>query len=183
MHAPLPALPRHRQRGLSLVESLVALGIVASSAAALVPGMTQWRAQLAVQQAAAEFETDVHFARSLALTRNDTLRLAFDAADNGQCWVLHTGPRDACRCSPQGEPVCTADGTAFRQGVLGAGQPVRVEANVSGIAFEATHGTASPAATVRFAAAGAKPVHQVVGILGRVRSCVPGGGLSGYKKC
>lgn len=183
MRASLPTQPRRPQRGLSLIESLAALSIVASSVAAVAPGITQWRAQLAVQQAAAEFETDVHFARSLALTRNDTLRMAFDAADNGQCWVLHTGPRDACRCSPQGEPVCTADGVAFRQGVLGAGQPVRLETNVGGIAFEATHGTASPAATVRFTAAGAKPVHQVVGILGRVRSCVPGGGLSGYRKC
>jgi type IV fimbrial biogenesis protein FimT len=172
-----------QSRGLSLVESLVAMAIVASAAAASVPGLTHWRAQLAVQQAAAEFETDVHLARSLALARNESLRLAFDGDAGARCWVVHSGPRDACRCVPQGEPVCIGGATAYRQGVLSGGQPVRLDANVGAISFEPIHGTAAPAATVRFSAPGSRSVHQVVGIMGRVRSCVPGGGLPGFRAC
>ena len=181
--------PRRRQgrqrpsRGLSLIESLVSLGLMASAAAVAVPGLTQWRAQLAVQQAAAEFETDVHLARSLALSRNESLRLSFAGDASARCWVVHSGPRDACRCTPEGEPVCSADARAYRQGVLPSALPVRLDVNVGAITFEATHGTASPAATVRFSAPGSKSVHQVVGIMGRVRSCVPGGGLPGYRAC
>lgn len=176
---PLPA----RQRGLSVVESLIGAAIAATVVASAAGGLVSWRAQLGVQQAAAEFETDVHFARSLALARNETVRLSLAPAGDGACWIVHTGPRDACRCADGGRSACGAVGEVLRTAHWPSAQPVHVDANARSVAFDPLHGTASPALTVRFGAAGARSVHQVVSILGRVRSCVPGGGLSGYRPC
>jgi type IV fimbrial biogenesis protein FimT len=172
-----------RQRGLSLVESLVAAAITTTAAAAVATGLATWRIQLGVQHAAAEFETDVQYARSLALTRNETVRLSLEEAADGTCWIVHTGPRGACRCAPGGLPECNDGAEALRLTHWAARQPLRIEANARSIAFDALHGTATPAGTVRFTAAGARPIHQVVSIMGRVRSCVPGGGLSGFRAC
>lgn len=182
MPSPLRHTPR-RHRGLSAVESLVGAAIVTTTLATAAGSIVSWRTQLGVQQAAAEFETDVHHARSLALARNETIRLSLAPAPDGSCWIIHSGPRDACRCLGGGRAECSAAGEALRVAHWPAGQPVRLDANVRSVAFDPVHGTASPALTARFSAAGARPVHQVVSIMGRVRSCVPGGGLSGYRAC
>ena len=96
------------QRGLTLVESLLTTAVVATAAASAGPAISQWRTQQAVVQAAAAFETDVHLARSQALARHETLRLSFeDHAGGARCYVLHSGPRGACRCEPAtGEARC-----------------------------------------------------------------------------
>ncbi|MBL8330164.1 MAG: GspH/FimT family protein [Rubrivivax sp.] len=180
---PLALRCSRRSRGLSLIESLVAAGIAASAAAAVIPGLSTWRAQLSVRHAAAEFETDVYHARSLALTHNETVRLGFDASDAGACWVIHTGPRGGCQCEGTAEARCEGDARLLRHATLAGAKGLRLETNAGTMAFDPGHGTVSPAATVRFSAQGARTVHQVVGIMGRVRSCVPGGGLSGYRSC
>lgn len=174
--------PQH-QRGLSVIESLVSAAIVTTAVAAAASSLVSWRAQLGVQHAAAEFETDVHHARSLALARNQTVRLSIGEAGDGACWIVHTGPREACSCLPGGQGECRGTAEALRVAHWAAGQPVRIGANARSIAFDPLHGTASPAGTVRFSAPGAHTVHQVVSIMGRVRSCVPAGGLAGYRAC
>jgi type IV fimbrial biogenesis protein FimT len=173
---------RRRTRGVSLAESLVAVAIASTLVAATAGHVVQWRAQAAVELAAAAFEADVHHARSQALVRQDTVRLSFEDAPGGACWVLHSGPRDSCRCTPDGAADCQPGSEPLRVAHWPLSQPVRVQANVRSLAFDPVHGTVSPGGTVRFTGA-RRPVHQVVGILGRVRSCVPGGGLSGYKAC
>ncbi len=172
-------------RGLSLIESLLSTTVIATAAASAGPGLSQWRVQQAVVHAAAAFETDIHLARSQALSRNEVLRLNFEDTENGaRCYVLHNGPRGACSCEPvSGEARCEGDAQAWRTVVLPADRPVRLESNARSLSFEPASGTVSPAATVRFTAAGATSVHQVVGILGRVRSCTAGGRLTGYKSC
>jgi type IV fimbrial biogenesis protein FimT len=177
------AMHRPRQRGLTLIESLVGTAIVATAAASVAPGLTQWRAQLEVQQAAAAFETDVQYARTLAIARHETLRFAFDSSVAGACYVVHSGPRGACRCTPEGQGECSEGGQVWRVAAFAANQPARLETNARAIAFDPVHGTVTPAATLRFSAAGAQAVHQVVGIMGRVRSCTPGGRLAGYPRC
>ena len=173
------------QRGLTLVESLLTTAVVATAAASAGPAISQWRTQQAVVQAAAAFETDVHLARSQALARHETLRLSFeDHVGGARCYLLPSGPRGACGCEPAaGEARCEGDAEAQRVVVLLGSQPVRLESNARSLSFDPSVGTVSPAATVRFTAPGATGVHQVVGILGRVRSCTAGGRLTGFKPC
>jgi type IV fimbrial biogenesis protein FimT len=172
-----------RRQGVSLTEGLVVAALSSTLAAAAVANFSQWRAQVAVEQAAAAFEADVHQARSLAIARGEAVRMAFEEAPDGQCWMLHSGARGSCRCEAGGSPVCEGASVVFHVAHWPQSQPVRVAANVRSLAFDATHGTVSPTATVRFTGANGRALNQVVGIMGRVRSCAPNGPWSGYKAC
>jgi type IV fimbrial biogenesis protein FimT len=60
---------------------------------------------------------------------------------------------------------------------------VAVAANVRSLVFEPTRGTVTPTATLRVEGARAA-VHQVVNIMGRIRSCTPdAAAMPGYKAC
>lgn len=183
MMSNVGGLVRLRCQGVSLTEGLVVAALSSTLMAAAVANFSQWRAQLAIEQAAAAFEADVHQARSLAIARAESVRIGFEEAPDGQCWLLHSGARGTCRCESGGRPVCEAGSKVFHVAHWPQGQPVRVQANVRSLAFDATHGTVSPTATVRFTGANGKALNQVVGIMGRVRSCSPTGPWSGYKAC
>ena len=171
-------------RGFSVIEGLVTAAIVSTLTATAAGHIANWRVQWAVTETAAALETDFHYARSLALTRQQTVYWAWEQTEAGACWVVFSGPRQACRCGAAGEsPDCGAGTEILRSVHLPAGQPVSLSANAKSLAFDATLGTAAPGATVRITAAQAKPVHQVISVMGRVRSCVPGGGLAGYRAC
>jgi type IV fimbrial biogenesis protein FimT len=64
-----------------------------------------------------------------------------------------------------------------------SGGRLSVAANVGSIAFDPTRGTSTPAGTVRFVATNGHVIHQVVNVMGRVRSCSPAGAVPGYKAC
>jgi type IV fimbrial biogenesis protein FimT len=178
------AKPHRHQRGLTTLEALVAATVVSTLSAAAVGNFSTWRAQLAVNATAAELETDLHFARSEALARQQTIHWTWEQTSHGTCWLVYSGPKQSCRCGEGAEaPLCEAGTEVLRSVHLPAGHAVNLAANARHLSFDATLGTVSPAATMRFSAPDAKTVHQVVGIMGRVRSCVPGGGLSGYRAC
>ena len=67
--------------------------------------------------------------------------------------------------------------------VLPAGERVRVTANVGSIAFDPLHGTSTPTGTLRLVDARGRAVHHIVNVMGRVRSCTPGGAVNGYRPC
>lgn len=187
---PIGAPPVHRRRcrrrrpdGLSAVESLVAAAVVSTLVAVATASLAPLQNQWALTSAAAEFETDVQFARSLALQRQQTVRVRLPSPGEGRCWVVHTGSRDACRCSPAGVAECTGQAEVLRSAPVDRTLALRLEANVRSIAFDPQHGTATPAATVRFSAPDGRAVHQVIGIMGRVRSCTPSPPLPGYRPC
>ena len=152
--------PHAAQRGFSVVESLVTVAIAGTLATTAATSITPWRAQMAVTGTAAAFETDIQNARSLALERREAVRWALDDGEHGACWIVHNGPRDACRCGPGGQPVCTEGTEVFRFQPLPANQPASVAANVKAIAFDPTLGTATPPPTVALAAVAPRPVPQ-----------------------
>jgi type IV fimbrial biogenesis protein FimT len=180
---PRPPHGGSSRRGASLVEGLLVAALASTLAAASAAHFLQWRARLGVEQVAAAFETDVQLARSLALAQRDVVRLAFEPAPNGACWLLHSGPRGSCQCSNEGQALCEPASQAFRVAHWPEPQAVRVSANVRSLAFDGVRGTVTPAATVRFSGPDGKAVHQVISIMGRVRSCTPSGPWSGYKAC
>ena len=49
--------------------------------------------------------------------------------------------------------------------------------------FDAHKGTVTPTATLQVQAADGRAIHQVVNIMGRVRSCSPAGQLNGLPQC
>jgi type IV fimbrial biogenesis protein FimT len=60
---------------------------------------------------------------------------------------------------------------------------VSLRSNSRSVLFDPTKGTSSPTATVQLQARNGSAIHQVMNIMGRVRSCSPAPELSGYRRC
>lgn len=173
------------QRGTTLVEACCAVSIAAAVAGAVVPSFDTLRLRRTVEGVAAEVATDLHFARTEAVSRRVgvswTLR---DVPAGGTCAVIHTGDPAHCECAADGVAACGADSTVIKSTYFLPSGRVSVAANVGSMRFHADSGTTTPAGTVRIAVPGGGPaVHHVVNIMGRVRSCSPGGSLAGVRPC
>ena len=176
---------RHTQIGLTLVETMVttsALAVLTGLAAPSFDGAFQRRH---LEGAAAQLETDIHFARSMAVARNAPLRISFESSAGASCYVIHTGAANQCSCAADGTTVCTGDALAERSVRFEAGGPVSLVSNSRSVLFDPTRGTSTPTATMRLTTRNGMAIHQVMNIMGRVRSCspAPAPALSGYRRC
>jgi type IV fimbrial biogenesis protein FimT len=97
------------------------------------------------------------------------------------CYVVHTGAAGDCDCSAAGAPVCAPAVEVLRVVRYDSETPLRMQSNSASIAFDPLQGTVTPTATVRVTARNGEAIHQIVNIMGRVRSCSPT--LPGYKPC
>jgi len=174
---------RFNQRGVSVIESLCTVAVVAAVSSLAMPSFEGLRTQRALDGIAAQLKTDIHLARSEAVSRNQPIRLTFGTQTQGSCYMLHTGERSACRCSITELARCDGDAQLLRSVSVDANQPVQIRSAVASILFDPVKGTATPTATLRVVATDGRAVHQVVNLLGRVRSCALGGKIAGYKAC
>lgn len=178
-----PAAPR-RQQGFTLVEALAAMSIAAIVAGIAVPSWQGALARRHLEGAATQFETDVHLARSSAAAMGATVRLTFGSSATGQaCYVVHTGTDEECQCGDPSQPTCRGTARPLQVVRMDAARSPRMSANVGSMAFQADFGTVTPTATVEFAGRGGGTLHQMVNIMGRVRSCSPTGDVPGYRSC
>jgi type IV fimbrial biogenesis protein FimT len=171
-----------RSRGLTLVEAAIVVALVAVIAGIALPEFRQLRARHQLDGAAAQLETDLMLARSEAVARAGSVRVEFSSDAGGSCYVMHDGATGDCRCASDALPVCVAGANTLRSASFPLGGPVQVASRSSSIVFDAVLGTVTPTATIRVVG-GIGSVHQVVNIMGRVRSCVPAPGRSGYPTC
>jgi type IV fimbrial biogenesis protein FimT len=170
LHAP------RRQRGLTLIEACVAFALVAILAAIAAPSMGDLVDGRRFDFVVAQLGTDVQFARSEAVSRNQTLRLSFYAKTDGACYVIHLGPSDLCDCksaAANGPAECAPGAIEIKTVRLPAVHRVTLRANVSSLGFEPLHGLASPAGTLCISGPNGRRVNKVVSMVGRVRSCTP----------
>lgn len=173
---------RHRlQRGLTLVDTAVGLAITAIAVGAAAPSFESARERRHLEGAAAQLETDLQFARSAAVAAGRSLRLGFDAS--AACYVVHTGSHGDCRCGDGPAPVCSNGAEALRSVRLATGVPVTMTSNVSSFSLDGQFGTVVPAATVRFQGRSGAALHQVINVMGRVRTCSPGTTVPGVRAC
>lgn len=174
---------RRGERGATLVEAAMAVAVAAISVGLAIPGFGSALERRHLEGVASQLETDLQYTRSLAVARDQTLRIGFDRDAQSSCYVVHTGGPGACHCSAAAEPVCTGAAVALRSVVYGPGMPVSLRSNVGSIAFEATKGTVTPTASIEVRAQGGGAIRQIVNVMGRVRSCSPAPALPGYKPC
>ena len=181
---PLPrSQPARRQRGATMLESLIAVTVTAVSLGAALPGLEQARERRHLDGVAAQLETDIMYTRSLAVAQNQGVRMGFESLAAGTCYTVHTGAANACSCNASGVAVCSAGAEAIRTVFFPAQGPVALRANVRSILFDPRLGTSTPTGTLRVVGRGDAAVHQVVNIMGRVRSCSPAGSVAGYPRC
>jgi type IV fimbrial biogenesis protein FimT len=170
-----------RQAGVTLVEMAVVCCITAVLASVAVPSFRQAAEHRHIEGAAAQLETDFQYARSSAVARSEVVRVGFEAAGGESCYVVHTGDAGDCVCAGRATPVCSAGAVPLHTVRL-SGVPVRLQSNSRSVGFEPLRGMVTPTATVQVVGASGAAVHQVINVMGRVRSCTPNG-LPGYRAC
>lgn len=174
---------RNQQRGLSLVEMSATLSVVAILAGAAVPSLQDSNKKRVLHGTAGQLASDLQFARSEAIARNEGVRVSFHSMAGAGCMLIHTGAATDCSCSDEGVAQCTGSAVLIKSSYFAASSGVAVTANVASMRFDSTLGTVSPAGTVKIASASGPSVHHVVSMLGRLRSCSPDGSATGYKAC
>ena len=105
------------------------------------------------------------------------------SAPGSTCYVIHTGAANQCACAADGSPVCQGDAEAVRAVRFEPGGSVSLKSNSRSVLFDPTKGTSSPTATIQLQARNGSAIHQVMNIMGRVRSCSPAPAVSGYRRC
>ena len=171
------------QRGLSLIECCATLAIASILVGTAAPSFDGLLKSRRLDGAAAELAVDLHYVRSEAVSRNEGVRVGFQNTAGGSCTVIHTGAAADCPCDGNGAAQCVNGAMALKTVFHPASSGVTVQANVASMRFDQTNGTVTPAATVRVTTADGRAVHHVVNIMGRVRSCSPGGSAKGYRAC
>lgn len=169
--------------GLSLVELLCVLAVVLVLLGSALPSLHQLRATLALRAAADLLETDLQYARSLAMAEGQPVRLAVQAlADGGSCYLIHTGPAQSCQCGAGGVARCDSGSRPLRVVELDRATGLRLTPADRTLQFDSHKGTVTPTATLRLSDRDGRTIHQIVNIMGRVRSCSPTG-LGGLRAC
>ncbi len=177
------ASTRHAQRGMTLVETTMALSVAAILTGLAAPSFDKALQRRHLEGAAAQLATDIHHTRMLAVARNAPLRISFQAGTAGSCYVIHSGAANQCSCNAAGAAVCEGGAAAERSVHFAGAAGLSLRANVRSVLFDPVRGTSTPGATLQLASRNAGAIHQVVNITGRVRSCSPAPALAGYKKC
>jgi type IV fimbrial biogenesis protein FimT len=183
--APRSAARSGRQRGLTLIETCMACSIAATLLGTAIPSYRDLVERKTLEARATELAQDLQFARTQAVSLNQSLRISFQQRAEGSCYVIHTGAATACSCGPSGPAVCLAGAQAFKSAWLPAAGAVQVRttAGAGSAVFDGTRGTVSPTFTARMEDRQGRAVHQVVNLMGRARACSPEGRLSSYKAC
>lgn len=174
---------RRRCRGISLVESMVAIAVLVVVATLAVPSLAGFVEARRLDAVATELAADVQLARTEATARNRALRLSVHASGPASCWILHTGAAADCRCGAADRAVCTGGAFALKTVTLDGTDRLRVDANIASMLFDPLHGTATPSGTLRVADARGRSVQHVVNAMGRTRSCSPLAALPGWRAC
>lgn len=177
------AVSRRRQRGLTMIEILCTLGVMATTLGIATPGMKTWQLRQALLASAAELETDIHYARSEAVARQQTVRFETQALGAGTCYVVHTGDAHDCTCKGNSQVQCSGNAQVLRVVEHRAGGAVKLAATGVSLAFDAQRGTVTPTATLELADSQGRSIRQIVNIMGRVRSCSPQGKSTGITLC
>ncbi|MBX3618790.1 MAG: GspH/FimT family pseudopilin [Rhizobacter sp.] len=171
-------------RGFTLIELAATVAVASIVMTAAVPSLNRWVDDQRLNGVAGELASDLQYARSEAVLRNEAVRVSFHGdAEHRQCYLVHTGAADQCHCGDDLPAHCDGEAQALKVVMLDPESPLRLVSNAASVLFAPEHGTASPAALVRVIGRHEHAVQHVVNIMGRVRSCSPLALVSGYRAC
>lgn len=170
------------QRGVTLIELLITIVVLAIIMAYGVPNLTGYFERQRVSGAAHSFLSDLQLARAESIKQNEDVYVYVDPAQ--WCYALDDDTSTACSCSASASS-CTINGNQYV--VSGTDFPdVSITENISTagnvITFDPARGTLAPAATVSFSSGG-YGVNVIWGTIGRARICATSGPSWGYDSC
>ena len=173
-----------RSRGLTLVDLMCTVAIMAVLLGSALPALRDLHASQLLQASAALLETDIQFAKSEALAQGQSVRLSVQPLpDGGSCYLVHTGAAQACRCQGGGQVQCAADVRLLRLAEQTASSGISLAPLQRSILFDGGKGTVTPTATFALTDQAGRSIHQIVNIMGRVRSCTTTRSLGGLRPC
>lgn len=182
---------RGRHGGFTTIELLIVLVVIAVVIALGLPSFNALLARKRVEGVFGEFQTDLQFARSEAVSTNLPVRVTFGSA----CYVIHTHPTGAgaTSCSPTADPTIGANARQVKSVQLQGGTTTELIPNggLTWVQFEPLRGGAEWDGSPGFGAAsinvnggsGAWQLRAIVTALGRVSGCSPGASIKGYATC
>jgi len=173
----------HNQRGLTLIEVCMTLAIAVVLLGTAIPSFQRQTLQRSIEGTASQLVTDLQFLRSEAVARNQPVRVSFASVAGGSCYVMHTGGAGDCTCNASGPATCVDGAQEIKTTFLPDASGARLQTNVASMVFAPLHGTVTPASTIRVVGADGRAIHNVVNIMGRVRSCSPSNAVRGYPAC
>jgi type IV fimbrial biogenesis protein FimT len=176
-----------RQRGLTIIELMTVLVVIAILAIIALPGFNDLMAKRRVEGVFSELHTDMQLARSEAVARNRAVRVTFGTG----CYVVHvTSPATTTTCTQTTETLDPDDRkvktTQLQTGTNAALVPLD---SLTFVEFDPTRGAATWDGTGTAAAvnvessAGAWQLRAVAAALGRVRACSPNTSVEGFQAC
>jgi type IV fimbrial biogenesis protein FimT len=175
------------QRGFTLIELMVTIAIAVILISLAAPSFRSYTAKKKVEGQLAELATDIQFARSEAVSRNQNVRMSFGT----NCYVIHIPATSTANssCAVTGgtslRTVQILDTSTVTMAPTGAltdliFDTVRGEATLGGLASTETQGSidvqtaASVSSSVRLRA--------VISKYGRVQVC-SSNSVAGYSAC
>jgi type IV fimbrial biogenesis protein FimT len=170
------------RRGFTLIELLVVVVISAILLTVAVPGFGKMLSKRRVEGVTSELVTDLQYARSEAVARNQNVSVSLGAG----CYTIHLSSATAVSCTSAAGSSVTPAG-ALVKGVQLPASSVSLTAlgSVTRISFEPMLGSASFDAavnpgvlSVNGAGSGSWQLQVRVASQGRVKTCSPSG--SGY---
>lgn len=185
-------MPRAPRSGLTLIEVIVALAIVAVLAAVAVPSMREFLMQQRLKSAASELMADMQLARSTALSMASVpsyVNVSFQSNASLTCYSLAVvaNPLVNCDCT-RANNVCQFFGIAmtapFRLVKIDRSTGITVTSPSQMIFTSSGMTTDRAARTVTLTASTGPTLHLVIGQTGFPRLCAPAGtNLSGVSSC
>ena len=188
----LAAMKRRTSRGVSLVEVMVAIGVLGILVSVAAPSFSDMMTRRRVRAVAAEIATDLAYARSEAALRPQEVFLDFRANANTSCYTVQTS-NTSMNCN------CTLDPNA-RCPTSNFGQSPELKtmqvANSTGVRFTPSSATFGPTTRQRvgfvapqllatmsdFAvdiSGGTVSLRVQMTLLGHVSTCSPNGTFGG----
>ncbi len=167
----------HSQRGITLVEALISVLVMAILAAVAVPAFTGLFERNRLKSAADLFHTDLHWARSEAVKGNRNVYLS---VSSGAAWAYGIGTGSACACTGS---ACTSCDLKVVSSVDYGGVSIAASTLGASVAFEPRQGQASTGGTASFQNAQGAGLNVVLSALGQPRLCSPSATVPGYPSC
>ena len=181
-----PLRRNHRIRGFTLIELLSVVAVLAILALVAAPSFGEFLSKRRVDGVTSELVTDLQYARSEAVSRNEAVRLTFGT----DCYVIHralvpSSSATVATCDRASKSITPA-AAEIKTVQLAVGNPLTIDPAVAFFEFDPVRGMAqndlSPPAAgtvdVRSTTGTAWRLRAVLTMMGRVATCSPGG--TGY---
>lgn len=176
-----------RQRGLTIIELMTVLGVIAILAVIAFPSFNNLIAKRRVEGVFSEMHTDMQLARSEAIARNRAVRVTFGTG----CYLVHVAsPATTTACTQTTETIDPDDSKVKGVQLQASANAALVpQDSLTFVEFDPVRGTATwdgsgTAAAINVqSSAGAWQLRTVVAAVGRVRTCSPNTSVEGFQSC